>query len=158
MLTRVLLSAALLISSLFLAYTLGKRGVQAQWDKANIETNAKIALLTEQANKVTVRVETKYVEKEKVIRLKGKEIIREVKVFVPSDSCSLSGGFRVFHDAAANNEVPDATKAADAPSVSATDVATTIARNYEQCNVYIERLKAWQQWARDQCNLNGGCE
>lgn len=136
----------------------GRAEVQAEWDASVERGKREIAELKAKAEKVTVRTEIKYVDRVKTIREKGDVIVKEVTKFVPVDSGYLSGGFRVFHDAAVENRVPDPSKISDAAPTAVTDVATTVAENYEKCHVAYARVEAWQSWAKEQCSLNeNGC-
>lgn len=107
-------------------------------------------------DRVTVEVQEKIVEKVRTIREKGDEIVRVVQV--PSDACPIDGSYRVLHDAAATSTVPDAAASVDAAPVPVEDAARTVVGNYTDCNVTIERLNGWIDWAEQQCALNkGGC-
>lgn len=136
----------------------GRAEVQQKWD-ASVERGKKIvADLREKAGKVTVRTEIEYRDREKVIYAQGRE--REVvrTVFVPTDSGMLSGGFRLYHDAAATNGIPDPAGIPNAAPVPVADVADTIDANYEKAHVCYATVEAWQKWAREQCKLNEkGC-
>lgn len=84
------------------------------------------------------------------IRTVFKTIIKEVPTYVSINDCPMSPGFRVFHDAAANGEVPDASRIADAAAVPAPDVANTTAENYRTCHANSARLTDLQAWVRAQ--------
>lgn len=84
------------------------------------------------------------------IRTVFKTIIKEVPTYVSINDCPMSPGFRVFHDAAANGEVPDASRIADAAAVPAPDVANTVAANYQVCHTNSARLTGLQEWVRAQ--------
>ncbi|WP_395055175.1 hypothetical protein [Polaromonas sp.] len=84
------------------------------------------------------------------IRTVFKTIIKEVPTYVSINDCAMSPGFRVFHDAAANGEVPDAARIADAAAVAAPDVANTVAANYQACHTNSARLTGLQEWVRAQ--------
>lgn len=134
-------------------YIAGKHAVQEDWDAAVARGVAEIERLKAESDKVTVRVETRIVEREKIIREKGDVIYRDRKVFVPADSGELPGGFRVFHDAAVANTIPDSAAIADAAPVAVADVADTLAINYQRCNLAYERVDGWESWAFEQCRL-----
>lgn len=139
-------------------YNEGKETVQAEWNDAIERGKAEVARLKAEAGKITVKTEIRYVDRVKTIREKGDVIVREVTKFVPIDSGNLDGGFRVFHDAAVDNRIPDTIEIPNAAPVSITEVAATVARNYEQCHVAYAKVEEWQNWAREQCKLNKkGC-
>jgi hypothetical protein len=107
------------------------------------------------AKAATVTV-TQYVDRERVIRLKGDTIIKEVPRYVPVQAdaaCVVPRGFVRLHDAAAAGTVPtpDTRDADAAPSgVALSAVAGTVAANYTDCHVDAARLSSLQQTLRDQ--------
>jgi hypothetical protein len=128
-----------------LSWSLGADRIQAKWD-AEKAALAEAALKQERkdqavADAVGAKVAAAAV-KERVVY---KTLIKEIPKYVESD-CDLSGGFRVFHDAAANATVPDpSATGADAAPVKAQDVAATVAENYESCRDNERRLEALQE-------------
>lgn len=136
----------------------GRSEVQAEWNKSIERGKAEIERLKKEAGKVTVKTQIEYVDRVRTIREKGDVIIKEVTKFVPVDSGYLDGGFRVYHDAAAENRVPDPADIATAAPTAVTTVATTVAENYERCHIAYARVEAWEKWAEGQCKLNeNGC-
>ena len=72
------------------------------------------ARLETQGEKITVEYVTKYVDRIKIVKEKGNEILVKVPVYITEKSdagCVINHGFRVLHDSAAANtpEVPDST-------------------------------------------------
>ena len=107
------------------------------------------------AKGATVTV-TQYVDRERVIRLKGDTIIKEVPRYVSAQAdaaCVIPGGFVRLHDAAAAGTVPDSS-AGDvdaAPSgVALSTVAGTVTANYTDSLANSEQLSTLQQVLRDQ--------
>lgn len=84
------------------------------------------------------------------IRTVTETITKEIPVYVKADACSLPGGYRVLHDAAASSEVPDPARIPDAATVPAQDIAATVVFNYGACISNAERLKGLQEWVRAQ--------
>ena len=107
-------------------------------------TRAAVAPVVEAAHK-------KAVEKIVVIT---ETILKEVPVYVKDTDCPMPGGFRVLHDAAAHGEVPEPARIADAASVPAQDVASTVAENYGACHENAATLTALQEWVRQQAEVN----
>lgn len=139
-------------------YWAGKQHVQEQWDnaKALVTTNAE--QIAEKSDDVTKDVEIRYVDRIQVVKEKADVVVREVPVYVPVGSCDLPGGFRLLHDAAATNSIPEASELPYAAAVPAQDAARTVAANYGTCNeirVNLEELQGWVQQQRevylDQC-------
>lgn len=135
-------------------YEAGQAAMQAKWDKAVERGRKEVERLRTEAGKVTVRTEVQYRDRVKVIREKGDALVREVPVFVPAGSV-LSGGFRLFHDAAAaGGPVPDPAAIADAAPIDAQAVAGTVADNYATFHETAQRLTSLQDWVLAQCKAN----
>src|SRR5690606_35052076 len=130
---------------------MGAQRVQAEWDASIARGKAEVARLKSEAGKITVRTETEYVEVEKIIRVKGDTIVKQVPVYVPLDLPDLPGGFRRLHDAAASQEsLPDTPTDDDGAPVSPQAVAATVADNYATCHQNAARLTALQGWVTEQ--------
>ncbi|MFT0733907.1 hypothetical protein [Ralstonia wenshanensis] len=118
-------------------------------------TAATLRKQLDNARSATVTV-TQYVDRERVIRLKGDTIIKEVPryVTVQADAaCVVPRGFVRLHDAAAAGTVPnpDTGDADAAPAgIALSTVASTVAANYTGCHVDAARLTSLQQTLRDQ--------
>lgn len=119
---------------------------QAKADAANLSATARTAIVRQRQAEATVQVLTKYVDRVRTVHVAGETIIKEVPVYVPSDSPALPGGFRLLHDAAALGELPDPARIANAPAIPAQDVAATVAANYLTCHENAEQLTALQEW------------
>ncbi len=119
---------------------------QAKADAANLSATARTAIVRQRQAEATVQVLTQYVDRVRTVHVAGETIIKEVPVYVPSDSPALPGGFRVHHDAAALGELPDPARVADADPAPAQDVAATVAANYLTCLENAEQLTALQEW------------
>lgn len=136
-------------------------GVTA-WRVQNWRHDAKKVAEMQELNRLNAKRETVsaqagtlYAEKQKATNAKVIERIVQVDRFVPATSCPLSGGFRVYHDAAAEDkELPDPTAKSDAPAVTAKEVAVTTATNYGICHDNADRLEALQNWVNQQLKLN----
>lgn len=132
-------------------YVKGMSHVQDKWDLATMQQQVLVTKIQMQRADVTTEVVTKYVDRVRIVKEKGAEIVKEVPVYVPSDSCSLPGGFRVLHDAAALGVVSDPAGITNAPTVPAQDVAAIVAENYATYHECAEQVIALQQWI----NLQG---
>ena len=144
------LCAALFSAGLYMGHQIGVSGCYEAQIKAqahSIETGIKQAVVSDQ----TV---TKYVDRVQIVQGKSREIIKEVKVYVKDDSNTyLSGGFRLLHDSAVNNELPDPARIVDEAPVSVADVAETVAANYGICHENSQTLQALQSWVREQSSI-----
>ena len=142
------LATALFSTGLYMGRQIGvsscyEATIEAQ--RHAIETGIKQAVVSDQ----TV---TRYVDRVQIVQGKSREIIKEVKVYV-QDTCTLSGGFRLLHDSAVNNELPSPSRIADAETISVEAVAQTILENYQACNVNAETLSSLQGWVREQSTI-----
>lgn len=104
---------------------------------------------------VTERVVTKYITKivpktEIVTRTVEKEVIRYAE---SNPGLCLDGAWRVLHDAAAANTVPEPGTipygASGAPPRAA-EALGTVTENYAACNRTADRLDALQEWVSEQ--------
>lgn len=120
--------------------------VRAQYAKQAKEVDDKRAA-------VAAPVAAKQGVAQEKIRTVFKTIVKEVPTYVSTNDCPMSPGFRVFHDAAAHGELPDASRIADAAAVPAPDVANTTAANYQVCHTNSARLTGLQEWVRAQAAL-----
>lgn len=136
------------VASFAVGWHLGSTKIQAEWDTANA-TAEKAAIKKEREDqKVADAVGQEVAAAAVKERVVYKTLIKEVPKYVEND-CALSGGFRVFHDAAATATVPDSsTPRADAAPVQAQAVAATVAENYEACRDNERRLEALQEIIR----------
>jgi hypothetical protein len=124
-------------------YSAGRADLLAEQAKASVKVVAK-------QDKVTVKVVTEYVDRVKVIHEKGHTIVQQIPIYVGSDSPELPSGWRILHDAAATNTVPDPAARADAAPVAAQDAIATVAENYETCLANAAQLWSLQDWVTAQ--------
>jgi hypothetical protein len=101
-----------------------------------------IAAIKEQVV-ISDQVTTEYVNTVAKIQTKSREVLTNAKI----PTTSLSGDFRLFHDAAAD-PFSKATGTADAVSVET--LADTLSANYSSCNQNSATLEALQDWVRKQ--------
>jgi hypothetical protein len=138
------LCAALFSAGLYMGHQIGVSGcyeAQIEAQAHSIETGIKQAVVSDQ----TV---TKYVDRVQDLQKTSRAIIKEV-IHV-QDTCTLSADWRLLHDSAANNELPDTTRDSDERTVTATDALETVAANYGICHENSQTLKALQSWVKEQ--------
>lgn len=146
-------SGAILIA-LFVAFKLGQKDIRDDWRESREKGKKIVDELREKANTVTTKIEKQIEYRDRTIYVQGKERERIKEVFVPFDSGFLSGGFRLYHDAAATNAIPDPTQIPNAAPTAVTDVASTIDTNYQLCHKAYARVEEWQNWAREQQRIS----
>ena len=141
---------ALFLSGLYVGH---KWGTSACKD-AVIEAQRQGMEIAEKQTVVTEKIVIKYIDRIKIIEKKSEEIKNAIPNFVKADHDTfLSGGFRVWHDAASQNEIPDPTLIADARIVSVDQISGTIGFNYSACFANKQQLDSLQQWIRDQSEV-----
>jgi hypothetical protein len=128
-------------------------GVSYRDQIAEIKHQVKIA--EEKSQQVNTVIETKIIEKVKVVKENvyiTREIVKEVAGKQLDAQCSLPQSTISLHDSASRNEVPQRAAATDGtPSgVEASRLLDRVIENYGACHENAEKLKAWQQWYNNQ--------
>jgi len=131
-------------------YNLGQDHKQQEWNAAVERGKGIVENLKKQQEKITIKVETRTVERVKVVKEKGDAIIQRVPVYLPDSTLMLPGGFRVLHDAGATGTIPGAPESTNAAPVRVTDVARTTVQNYTTCLKVREELIGLQAWVQEQ--------
>ncbi len=141
--------AVILAVALFAAgWHLGAQRVTARWNAEKAATAKAVQKVASRQAAVTTQVQTRYVDRVRVIHEQGKTLTKEVIRYVPVDFPALPGTFRLFYDAAAAGlPLPDPASGAVAAPVPAQDLARTDADNLTGCRANVEQVKAWQAWA-----------
>ena len=137
------------------AYFYGGHGVQQAWLERVAELEAKVKIAEEKSQKVNTVIETKVVEKIKVVKENvyvNREIIKEVAGKQIDASCSLPKSTVSLHDSASRNEVAGRAAATDGtPSeVKASQLLDRVVENYGSCHENAAKLEAWQEWYKEQ--------
>jgi hypothetical protein len=137
------------------SYFYGGYGVQSAWLARVAELEAKVKAAEEKSQQVNTVIETKVVTRIKVVKENvyvNREIIKEVAGKQLDASCSLPKSTVSLHDSASRNEVPERAAATDGtPSgVEASRLLDRVVENYGACHENAEKLRAWQEWYREQ--------
>jgi len=137
------------------AYFYGGHGVQQAWLARVQELEAKVKIAEEKSQQVNKVIETKIVEKIKVVKENvyvNREIIKEVAGKQLDASCSLPKSTVSLHDSASRNEVAGRAAATDGtPSeVKASQLLDRVVENYGSCYENAAKLEAWQEWYKEQ--------
>jgi hypothetical protein len=137
------------------SYLFGSYGTEMAWRERVRELEAKVKAAEEKSQQVNTVIETKIVEKIKVVKENvyvNREIIKEVAGKQLDAQCTLPRSTVSLHDSASRNEVPERAAAADgAPSgIEASRLLDRVVENYGACHENAEKLKMWQEWYREQ--------
>jgi hypothetical protein len=119
------------------------------------EMKQRVRIAEEQSQKVNTVIETKIIEKIKVVKQNvyiTREIIRDTAGQQLDAQCSLPRSTVSLHDSASLNQVPQRAAATDGtPSgIEASQLLDRVIENYGACHENAEKLKAWQEWYREQ--------
>ena len=137
------------------SYLFGSYGTEMAWRERVRELEAKVKVAEEKSQQVNTVIETKIVEKIKVVKENvyvNREIIKEVAGKQLDAQCTLPKSTVSLHDSASRNEVPERAAATDGtPSgVEASKLLDTVVENYGACHENAEKLKMWQEWYKEQ--------
>ena len=137
------------------SYLFGSYGTEMAWRERVAELEAKVKAAEEQSQQVNTVIETKIITKVKVIKENvyvNREVIKEVAGKQLDAQCTLPRSTVSLHDSASRNEVPERAAATDGtPSgVEASRLLDRVVENYGACHENAEKLRAWQEWYREQ--------
>jgi len=119
------------------------------------EMKQRVQIAEEKSQQVNTVIETKIIEKIKVVKENvyiTREIVKEVAGKQLDAQCSLPQSTISLHDSASRNEVPQRAAATDGtPSgIEASRLLDRVIENYGACHENTEKLKAWQEWYSNQ--------
>jgi hypothetical protein len=119
------------------------------------EMKQRVRIAEEKSLKVNTVIETKIIEKVKVVKENvyiTREIVRDTAGRQLDAQCSLPRSTVSLHDSASGNEIPNRAAAVDGtPSgIEASRLLDRVIENYGACHENAEKLKAWQEWYREQ--------
>jgi len=132
----------------------GGVGVNAEWEAKVKEVEEKVAVAEEQSKETNVKIQTKIVERIKVVKETTNANIQYVDRIVTKydDKCTLSNAAIVLHDSASRNEVAGSTGATNegASDVKASELVRTVTENYGTYYQVREQLIGFQEWYKEQ--------
>jgi hypothetical protein len=152
----IVLAVLAVIGGLFYS---GVRHANKNWEFKMLEKDKEIAELRIKQNEVTIKTETKYIDRIKEVKVKGDTIIEYVPQYITAKNdaaCIIPNGFVSLSNAAMQNRLPEpATTANEEPSgVSLTEVSRNTVRNYTTCYETREQVIGLQNWIMEQSKLN----
>jgi hypothetical protein len=115
------------------------------------EMEVKVAAAEAKSSEANVKIITKVVEREKIIKEKTNANSQAITKYV-TDECRLSNVAVVLHDSSSRNEVPPSTidTIGGTSEVKTADLLTTVNENYGTYYEIVNKLKAWQEWYKEQ--------
>lgn len=135
----------------------GYRLGAAQLDRYIVAQQAEAIRITARRAEVTERVVTNYIKVKGDTEVITRTIEKEVVRYADSNpGYALDGAWRVLHDAAAANVVPDPAGipygTAGSPPRAA-EALETVTASYAACHKTADRLEALQEWVRGQAGV-----
>lgn len=115
-LAQYILNVLLLALSVFAIYWYGGHVVQVKWDAEKKLIAQQNAQKKDESTKVTEKIVIKYVDRVKVIKEKGDEIVKYVDRYVTKDddaNCTVNLGFIRMYDDAIKGNVPGGASKTD---------------------------------------------
>jgi hypothetical protein len=131
---------------------------QEKWEAKVAEVKLEMAKKETASAEASVKIVTKYVTVDRIVKEKGDAILKEIPKFISANAdaqCVVPNGFVVLHDSASRNEVPDSTRGVDegASKVKLSGIAETVTTNYTTYYQVSEQLKALQEWVKEQQSI-----
>ena len=119
------------------------------------EMKQRVRIAEEKSQQVNTVIETKIIEKVKVVKQNvyiTREIVRDTAGRQLDAQCSLPRSTVSLHDSASGNQVPQRAESTDGtPSgIEASRLLDRVIENYGACHENAEKLRAWQEWYREQ--------
>jgi hypothetical protein len=125
-----------------------------KWESAVKEYQDKVVAAEQKAKDANEKIKTVVVEKVKVIKDTTNENKTAINKYV-TDECQLSNAAVLLHDSASQNAVPPSTISSTrgTSKVKVPELLTTVTDNYGTCYETREKLKAWQDWYKNQKDI-----
>lgn len=146
-LVKVVATLGLVIAIFGEGYVFANKRFQA----AVKEYEEKIAVAEQKSKETNEKIKTVVVEKVKIIKETTNENKTAINKYV-TDECQLSNAAIILHDSASQNVVPPSTISSTrgTSKVKVPELLTTVTDNYGTCYETREKLKAWQDWYKNQ--------
>ena len=132
----------------------GGIGVNAMWEDKVKEIEAKVVVAEEQSKETNVKIQTKVVERIKVVKETTNANIQYVDRIVTKydDKCTLSNAAIVLHDSSSRNEMAGSAGEPNegTSDVKASELVKTVTDNYGTYYQVREQLIGFQEWYKEQ--------
>jgi len=121
------------------------------------EMETKVDEVKVESEKVNTVIQTKYVDRVKIVKEKAEENVKIIEKIVTQydNKCELSNAAIVLHNSASQNTVsPSAGNSVEGTSnVKISDVLRAVTDNYSTYYQTREQVIGWQQWYKEQKKL-----
>lgn len=151
---KVFLRPAMILCIITLGFFEGSYYRAKEFHEKVSELEAKVKIAEEKSREVNTVIQTKYIEKIKVIKETKDANIQYIdRVVTKYDSlCTLSNAAIELHDSASQNKVAGSTggTAEGTSDVKASTLIDTVTENYGTYYQIREQLIGWQNWYKEQ--------
>jgi uncharacterized integral membrane protein len=136
---------------LFAIYLEGGLTNELSWRAKVAEYQKQVEVAEAKAVEANSKIQTKVVTQIQVIKDTSNANKNAITQYV-TDNCKLSNAAVMLHDSASQNEVPGSTISSirGTSEVKVPELLTTVNDNYGTCYEAREKLKAWQDWYKNQ--------
>ena len=140
----------------------GMRDAQTIWEARLKDMAAQVAIADAQSHEVNTVVETKIVERVKIVK-DTKNANKETAKLIArqlDDRCVVPESTVVLINSASQNEVARGASSTDgsASDVRASEVVETVVENYGRYNELREKVIGWQTWYQEQKKIFEGAK
>jgi hypothetical protein len=140
----------------------GMRDAQTIWEARLKDMAAQVAIADAQSHEVNTVVETKIVERVKIVK-DTKNANKETAKLIArqlDDRCVVPESTVVLINSASQNEVARGAGSTDgsASDVRASEVVETVVENYGRYNELREKVIGWQTWYQEQKKIFEGAK
>ena len=138
---------------------LGQYNTELKWRNRVAELEAKVQVAEAKSREVNTVIETKVIEKIKVVKENtdaNVKIIKEIVAVQLDADCKLPESAVLLHNSASQNEVAGSAINVDGRTsdVKASELLTTTTENYGTYYQIVEKLKGWQTWYKEQKKIH----
>jgi hypothetical protein len=140
----------------------GMRDAQTIWEARLKDMTAQVALAEARSREVNTVIETKVVERIKIVK-DTKNANKETAKLIArqlDDRCVVPESTVVLINSASQNEVARGASSTDgsASDVRASEVVETVVENYGRYNELREKVIGWQNWYQEQKKIFEGAK
>lgn len=150
LLIKIVITILILGTTFFFGHHMNEQ----KWLDRVKEMETKVAVAEQKSHEVNTVIETKVVEKVKLIKdtkNANKETAKLITKQLDS-SCTVPESTVMLINSASQNEVARSSTVSDgsASNVRASEIVETVVENYSRYNELREKLISWQEWYKDQ--------
>ena len=143
-----------IIILVFAVYSEGSIANNKEWQSKVREQEQKVAIAEQQSADLNEKLQQELKNKTNIIWEKNNETKKEIITYV-HDECKLSNVAVSLHDSSSQNQLPDSSigTITGTSDVKVAEFLETVTDNYATYYELAEKLKAWQEWYKNNKNF-----